>query len=130
VKTVKLTDAGQLRNELARYRKGRKLEIAQFNQAARLAWLGLVALAPLDPDDPTCEARLLHCLRPEGLAEGILHVDEFLYSRIHVLDAEQGAKLAEILRDGIEARARELEALDRRDFYFDKFFDPDARRGS
>lgn len=120
---IKVTDVGQLRNELAKYRKGRKLEIAQFNQAARLAWLGLVALAPLDPDDPQCEARLLHCERPSGLVAAVLEVDERMFQRIHVVDAQQGAKLADILREGIEARSRDIETLNRRDFYFERFFD-------
>jgi len=39
-----------------------------------------------------------------------------------VLDAEQGRALAEILREGFEARARDLEGLARRDFYLSKFF--------
>jgi hypothetical protein len=123
MKTIKLHDVSELRNELARLRKGKKLEIHQFNQAARLAWLGRVVLAPLDPDDPACKALLLYCERPDGIAAELIEVDEPLYERIHVLDAEQGTRLKEILREGIEARVAELRALNGRDFYFDQFFD-------
>lgn len=130
MKPIKLQDLSQVKNELAKFRRGKKLEIAQFNQAARLAWLGSIVLAPLDPDDPACAAMLLYCERPAGIYAGLIEIDEHLYSRIHVLDAEQGAKLREILRDGIEARAEAARALNTRDFYFDKFFsaEPGAKR--
>ncbi|MDX1375747.1 MAG: hypothetical protein R3357_09310 [Burkholderiales bacterium] len=126
-KTVSLTDVGALKNALRKYTHGRKLEIAQFNQVARLAWIGRIVLAPLDPEDPECRAWLLHLERPEGMAAQLLQVDENLYGRIHVLDAEQGQRLAEILREGFEARARELRLLAERDFYLGKFFRPGER---
>lgn len=119
-----ITDVGALKNELRKYKYGRKLDIAQFNQAARLAWLGRVALSPLDPEDPECHAWLLHLERPAGLSGELLQLDEDLLGRIHVLDAEQGARLAEILHEGVQARARELQALNQRDFYLAKFFRP------
>ncbi len=58
----------------------------------------------------------------------IVRVDEDLNgmpfaSQIHVLDAEQGGHLAAIFRDGMAHRARELEAVAKREFYFEKFFD-------
>lgn len=121
-KNIPLADVGALKNELRKYRHGRKLDIRQFNQAARLAWLGKIALSPLEPGDPECRAWLLHLERPEGLAAGVLRLDEDLMGRMHVLDAEQGARLAEILREGFEARMRDLEGLDKRDFYLAKFF--------
>ncbi|MBI4193794.1 MAG: hypothetical protein HY526_01810 [Betaproteobacteria bacterium] len=132
MKEIKLTDVGRLRNEVAKYKKGRKLDIRLFNQVARLAWLGKIVLCPLDPEDPGCKAWLLHMQPLEGLAAGIVKVDEDLdgmpfASRIHILDAEQGAALAAILREGMETRVRDLQALDRRDFYFEKFFDRDRR---
>jgi hypothetical protein len=123
-KTIPLADVGALRNELAKYKKGKKLDIRQFNQAARLAWLGRVVLSPLDPEDPDNRAWLLHLERPEGIAGEVMIVDEDLYQRIHVLDAEQGEHLAAILRQGVSERAEALETLNRRDFYFEKYFKP------
>lgn len=124
MKSIDIADIGALKNELRKYKLGRKLEISQFNQAARLAWLGRIVLSPLDPEDPECRAWLLHLERPEGLAGEMLELDVELIGRIHILDAEQGERLAEILREGFEARARELEALAQRDFYLGKFFRP------
>ena len=37
-KAISLTDVGGLRNELSKYRKGKKLDIRLLNQVARLAW--------------------------------------------------------------------------------------------
>ena len=122
MKTIGVADLGTLKNELRKYQHGRKLDIRQFNQAARLAWLGLLTLSPLDPEDPECRAWLLHLERPSGVAARIVTLDEDLLGRIHVLDAEQGERLAEILHEGFEARAGDLSALERRDFYLAKFF--------
>jgi len=127
-RNISLTDVGALKNELRKYKHGRKLDIRQFNQAARLAWLGRVALSPLDPDDPECGAWLLHLERPEGLAGEVLQLDEDLLGRMHVLDAEQGAHLVEIMKEGFQARAREAGALNERDFYLDKFFRAEVKR--
>ena len=128
MKEIKLTDIGQLRNELAKYKRGKKLDIRLFNQVARLAWLGKVVLCPLDPEDPECRAWLLHLEALQGLAAEIVKVDEDLNgmpfsSQIHVLDAEQGDALAAIFREGMEHRARELQALQKREFYLEKFID-------
>jgi hypothetical protein len=122
MKTINLTDVGALRNELAKYRKGKKLDIRQFNQAARLAWLGRIVLSPLDPEDAETKSWLLYVQRPEGLAEQVLVVDEDLYQYIHILDAEQGAHLAAILEQGVRERGAALDELNRRDFYFEKYF--------
>ena len=122
MKPIKVTDVGQLKNELNKYKRGKKLDIRQFNQAARLAWLGLITLSPLDPDDPECRAWLLHLRAPEGFAAHFLNIDEDLLNQIHILDSEQGQHLADILRRGLTQRAEELQALDRRDFYFGKYF--------
>jgi hypothetical protein len=124
MKSIDIADIGALKNELRKYKLGKKLDISQFNQAARLAWLGRIVLSPLDPEDPECRAWLMHLERPEGLAGEMLEFDAELLGRIHVLDAEQGERLAEILREGFEARAKELDALARRDFYLGKFFRP------
>ncbi len=123
MKNIGLTDVGALRNELNKYRKGRKLGIRQFNQAARMAWLGKIVLAPLDPEDPDNRAWLLYVQRPEGLAEHCLVLDEDLLEGIHILDGEQGRHLAGILELGVKERAAALEELNRRDFYLDRYFD-------
>ena len=123
MKSIKVTDLGAIRNELAKYKKGKKLDIRQFNQVARLAWLGRVVLSPLDPEDPDNRAWLLHLERPEGLAGELLIADEDLFQRIHILDAEQGEHLAAILQQGVHERADALEALNRREFYFEKYFE-------
>jgi hypothetical protein len=127
MKEIKLTDVGRLKNELAKYKRGKKLDIRLFNQVARLAWLGRIVLCPLDLEDPECKAWLLHLEPLEGLAAQIIRVDEDLNgmpfaSQIHVLDAEQGEALAAIFREGMEHRARELQALEGREFYLEKFF--------
>lgn len=132
MKGIKIVDAGNIRNELAKYKKGKKLDIRLFNQVARLAWLGQIVLSPLDPEDPECKSWLLH-LRPlEGMAAEVIKVDEDVNglpfaSMIHVLDAEQGAHLADIFREGMHHRARDLQALAGRDFYFEKYFRPEGK---
>ena len=132
MKTIAVTDVGKLRNELNKYRKGKKLDIRLFNQVARLAWLGRIVLCPRDPEDPECKAWLLHMQPLEGLAAEIIRVDEDLNgmpfaSQIHILDAEQGAALAAIFREGMEHRTRDLTALNQRDFYFEKFFEQEKK---
>jgi hypothetical protein len=134
MKDIRIVDAGALKNELAKYKKGKKLDIRLFNQVARLAWLGKIVLCPLDPEDPACKAWLLHLQPLEGLAAEIIRVDEDLNgmpfaSQIHILDAEQGAHLADIFREGMVQRARDLEALAQRDFYFEKYFSPAGKEG-
>jgi hypothetical protein len=132
MKGIRIVDAGNIKNELAKYKKGKKLDIRLFNQVARLAWLGHIVLCPLDPEDPECKSWLLH-LRPlEGLAAEIVRIDEDLngmpfLSQIHILDGEQGAHLADIFRAGMQHRAQELQALERRDFYFEKYFAPEGK---
>lgn len=132
MKSIRLTDVGALRNELSKYQKGKKLDIRLFNQVARLAWLGKIVLCPLDPEDPDCKSWLLHMQPLEGLAAEMVKVDEDLNgmpfaSQIHILDAEQGSALAAIFREGMEHRAHDLDSLNRRDFYFEKFFDREKK---
>ena len=125
MKGIQITDLGALRNDLAKYKKGKKLGIRQFNQAARLAWLGKAVLSPLDPEDAECKSWLLYLQRPEGLAEHCLVIDEDLLQYIHILDAEQGAHLAAVLEQGVNERAAAFDALNRRDFYLEEYFDPE-----
>jgi len=132
MKSIKIVDSGNIKNELAKYKKGKKLDIRLFNQVARLAWLGRIVLCPLDPDDPECKSWLLHLQPLDGLAAEIIRIDEDLNgtpfaSQIHILDAEQGGHLADIFRDGMQQRARDLQGLERRDFYFEKYFAPEGR---
>ncbi len=122
MKSIKVTDIGSIKNELNKYKKGKKLTIQLFNQAARMAWLGKIVLSVLDPEDPDCRSWLLYVQPLEGMAANLVEVDDELYDQIHILDAEQGRYLAELMRDGLTHRARELEALNQRDFYFGKFF--------
>ena len=75
---------------------------------------------------------LVHLEPLEGLAAEIIKVDEDLNgmpfsAQIHILDAEQGEALAAIFREGMEHRARELEALEQREFYLEKFFRAPSR---
>lgn len=128
MKSIKVTDVGQLKNELNKYKKGKKLDIRQFNQVARLAWLGKIVMTPLDLEDPDCGAYLLYLDHPDGLAAHFLTLDEDLMSAIHILDAEQGDYMAEILKEGMEHRVREAQALNQRDFYFGKYFKPEASK--
>jgi hypothetical protein len=122
MKSIKVTDVGSIKNELNKYKKGKKLDIRYFNQAARLAWLGKIVMSPLDAEDDTCQSWLLYVQPPEGFAAHFVDVDDDLINEIHILDAEQGQYLAEIMRAGMSARAQEYETLNRRDFYFVKFF--------
>ena len=122
MKSIKLTDVGTLKNELNKYRKGKKLDINQFNQVARLAWLGKVVLQPLDPADEDVKSYLLYCDYPDTLAEQILNSDQDLIGRIHILDAEQGDALGKILEQGFHDRVALYQSLQQRDFYFDKFY--------
>jgi hypothetical protein len=121
MKGIQITDLGALRNQLAKYKQGKKLDLRQFNQAARLAWLGKAVLSPLDPEDPDCRAWLLYLERPTGIAEHCLVVDEDLFQYIHILDADQGAALAAVIEQGVKERAAGLDELNRRDFYYGRF---------
>jgi hypothetical protein len=129
MKSIKLTDVGALRNELMKYKSGKKLDINQFNQVARLAWLGKIVMQRLDPADPECKAYLLYVEPPDALAAHFLDTDEELLGRIHILDGEQGDALAKILEQGVHDRAALVQDLARRDFYFRHFFKKDDEEG-
>ncbi len=130
MKSIKVTDVGTIKNELNKYKKGKKFGIGQFNQVARLAWMGKIVMSPLDPEDNQNLAWLLHVQPLDGLPASFIETDEELLTQIHIVDAEQGQYLAEIMRDGLTQRAHELENLNQRDFYFGKFFKQDASQAS
>ena len=124
MKSIKVTDISQIKNELNKYKKGVKFDIRHFNQVARLAWLGKVVMMPLDPQDPDTRSLLMYVDYPDGLAARFLHPDEDLVGRIFIVDAERGRALAEILEEGVRERARQFQDIERRDFYFSKFYRP------
>jgi len=126
MKSLKVSNLGEIRNELNKYKKGKKLDIRQFNQAARLAWLGKAVMQPLDPTDAECNAYLMYLDFPEALGEKILDLDEDLVGRIHILDGEQGDALLETMRNGFNERAKLYQELDKSDFYFRHFYASDA----
>jgi len=125
MKNIKVTDVGQLKNEINKYKKGKKLDIRQFNQAARLAWLGKAVMMPLDVEDPDTKSYLVYLDYPDAFAAHFLNLDEDLVGQIFILDAEQGQFLAEIVEQGVRDRAALHEDLDKREFYFGKFYRPE-----
>ncbi len=122
MKSIKVTDTGTLKNELNKYRKGKKLDINQFNQVARLAWLGKIVLQPLEPTEPEVKSYLLYCDFPDVIPEQILNSDEDLIGRIHIVDSEQGDALARIVEQGFNERVALYRELAQKDFYFDEFY--------
>lgn len=121
MKRINVSDLGALGNELAKYKLDRRLALAQFNQAARLAWLGNAVLSPVDAENPAGGAWLLYLEPPDGLAEQCVAVDDELLRQIHILDAGQGAALAAVAGEGAKERAAELAALNGRDFHGERF---------
>ncbi|MGM0552811.1 MAG: hypothetical protein ACQETK_03225 [Pseudomonadota bacterium] len=124
MKSMKIANIGEIRNELNKYKKGKKLDIHQFNQVARLAWLGKVVMQPLDPQDAECKAFLVYIEEPEELAAHFLDTDQELTGAMHIVDGEQAGALVEVLRSGVEERARLYQDLSRSDFYFRYFYQP------
>lgn len=124
MKSIKLTDVGQIKNELNKYKKGKKLDIGQFNQAARLAWLGKLVLMPLDVEDPETLSYLAYLDYPDPFVSHFMTLDEDLVGHIFILDAEQGRALAAIVQQGVRDRAALYEDLNQRDFYFSQFYRP------
>ncbi|MCE5361088.1 hypothetical protein [Candidatus Igneacidithiobacillus taiwanensis] len=127
MKTIPIADVSTLKNELNKYKKGKKLEIPRFNQLARMAYLGRLVMAPLDPEDPACTAYLVHVQELTGLAAHFIELDEDLIDGILILDGEQAMAMADIMQKGVEDRARWHEELNQRDFYFSSFYRPKDR---
>lgn len=124
MKSLKVTNVGNIRNELNKYKQGKKLDIHQFNQVARLAWLGKVVMQPLDPQDAECKAFLVFIQEPDELASHFLDTDQDLMGAMHIVDGEQSAALIQVMRSGVEERAKLYEDLSRSDFYFRHFYQP------
>ncbi len=124
MKSIKVTDISTIKNDLRKYKKGKKFDINQFNQVARLAWLGKLTMQPLDPEDPSCESFLVYVDYPEDLPGHFLATDEDLVGRIHIVDSEQGKALIQVLELGVKERAALYQDLRQRDFYFNFFYQP------
>jgi hypothetical protein len=124
MKSLKITNIGEIRNELNKYRRGKKFDIHQFNQVARLAWLGRVVMQPLDPEDPECKSFLMFIQEPDELPAHFLDTDQDLMGAMHIVDGEQAEALIQVLRSGVEERAKLYEDLSRSDFYFRYFYRP------
>ena len=123
MKGIKVTDVGNLKNEIRKYKKGKKLDINQFNQVARLAWMGKITMQPLDPEDPECEAFLVYVDWPEELPGHFLNTDDDLVGRMHIVDSEQSQALIQVLELGVQERAALYQDLKQRDFYFQYFYE-------
>ena len=124
MKSIPITDVSSLKNELKKYKMGKKLEIPRFNQLARMAYLGRLVMTPLDPEDSSCKSFLVHIQEPQGLAAHFIDLDEDLQDGILILDSEQSMAMAGIMQAGVEERVRWHQALNERDFYFSVFYRP------
>ncbi|MFA9459888.1 hypothetical protein [Thiohalorhabdus methylotrophus] len=122
-KTIPLQDTGSLKNELRKYQKGQKLTIQEFNRVARLAYFGFVVLTPLDPEDDEVDSYLMYIQPPEGLPATQLEVYEDMPDSITILDGEQGNAIADVIRQGVRDRVDQLQAINRREFYFEYFYE-------
>lgn len=122
-KPIKITSVGDIKNELRKYKAGKKLDINQFNQVARLAWLGKIVLQPLDPADPESKSWLLYVDYPEPMPEHVLNTDQDLIGQMHILDGDQGQALAKVFEQGMQERQNLYLDLKQRDFYFDHFYE-------
>ena len=124
MKSIKLTDISAVKNELRKYKHGKKFDINQFNQVARLAWLGKLTLQPLDAQDQESRAMLVHVDYPDELIDHILNTDQDLVGHIHIVDGEQADALVKIMELGVRERIVLYQDLQQRDFYFDHFYKP------
>ncbi|MBU2830688.1 hypothetical protein [Acidithiobacillus ferriphilus] len=124
MKSIPITDVSSLKNELKRYKMGKKLEIPRFNQLARMAYMGRLVMTPLDSEDPSCKSFLVHVQEPHGLAAHFIDLDEDLQDTILILDGEQSMAMAGIMQAGVEERVLWHQALNERDFYFSAFYRP------
>jgi len=124
MKTIKIKEVGNLKNELRKYTAGKKLDINQFDQMARLAWLGKLIFQPLEPTDPSCKSLMVYAEFPSEFQEHFLRTDDDLVGCMHIVDAEQGAALIKVMEQGVSERAVLYADLKQRGFYFDHFYNP------
>ena len=128
MKTIKIKQVGNLKNELRKYTAGKKLDINQFDQMARLAWLGKLIFQPLEPTDPTCKSLMVYAEFPTEFQEHFLNTDDDLVGCMHIVDAEQGAALIKVMEQGVNERAVQFTDLKQRTFYFDHFYNPKTEK--
>lgn len=126
MKNIKVTDLGAIKNELRKYKAGVKLDINQFNQVARLAWLGKIVMQPLEPTDPDTKSFLVYVEDPGEFIEHFLRTDQDLLGRMHIVDGQQAEALIKVLELGVQERAALYQDLKMRDFYFSHFYDGEA----
>lgn len=124
MKTIKIKEVGNLKNELRRFTAGKKLDINQFDQMARLAWLGKLIFQPLDTTDPGCQSLMVYAEHPGEFPEHFLNTDDDLVGCMHIIDAEQGRALIKVMEQGVKERAALYADLKQRGFYFDHFYQP------
>ncbi|KPV41140.1 hypothetical protein AN478_04345 [Thiohalorhabdus denitrificans] len=129
-KTIPLQDTGSLKNELRKYQKGQKLTIQEFNRVARLAYFGFVVLTPLDPENDEVDSYLMYIQPPEGLPATQLDIYEDMPDSITILDGEQGNAIADVIRQGVRDRVDQLQAVNRREFYFEYFYEQEQSGSS
>ena len=123
MKSIKVTDIGSIKNELRKYKAGKKFDINQFNQIARLAWFGKVVMQPLDAEDPECRSFLLYADYPDDFIQHFLDTDQDLIGQMHIVDGEQAQALVKILEQGVQERAQLYQSVRQRDFYFKHFYE-------
>ena len=129
MKTIKITDFNEVKNELRKYKIGKKLDINQFNQIARLAWLGKAVMQPLEPTDPETESMLVYVDYPDEMAQHFLNTDQDLIGHIHIVDKDQSKALIKTMELGVRERAALYQDLQKRDFYFNHFYQSDEQPG-
>jgi len=122
MKTIKIKQVGNLKNELRKYTTGKKFDINQFDQMARLAWLGKLIFQPLEPTDPSCKSLMVYAEFPSEFQAHFLKTDDDLVGCMHIVDSEQGAALIKIMEQGVQERAVLYADLKQRGFYFDHFY--------
>jgi len=128
MKTIKIKQVGDLKNELRKYTVGKKLDISQFDQMARLAWLGKLIFQPLEPTDPNCKSLMVYAEFPTEFQEHFLKTDDDLVGCMHIVDATQGEALIKIMEQGVKERAVLYADLKKRGFYFEHFYDTDSKK--
>ena len=126
MKDIKVTDLGAIKNELRKYKAGVKLDINQFNQIARLAWLGKLVMQPLEPTDPSTKSFLVYVEDPGEFIEHFLRTDQDLLGRMQIVDGQQADALIKILERGVKERAALYQELKQKDFYFNFFYEGES----